>query len=145
MLVVCRDTKHANWVHEYTKSLAFKEGIYKDKVIIVHSSQTGEEKEENIQLLLDLEKESNDIEIVIHVNKLKEGWDVNNLYTIVPLRTATSKTLREQTIGRGLRLPFGKRTGISRVDSVTITAHDKFDEIIAEAQSGDSIFVVLSI
>lgn len=67
-------------------------------------------------------------------------WDVNNLYTIVPLRTATSKTLREQTVGRGLRLPFGKRTGEKMIDSVTITAHDKFDEIIAEAQRGDSIF-----
>ena len=70
---------------------------------------------------------------MIHVNKLKEGWDVNNLYTIVPLRTATSKTLREQTIGRGLRLPFG-RTGVSAIDSVTITAHDKFDEIIQEVK-----------
>ena len=61
---------------------------------------------------------------------LKKGWDVNNLYTIVPLRTATSKVLREQTIGRGLRLPFGKRTGEQWIDSVSITAHDKFDEII---------------
>lgn len=140
MLVVCRDTKHAEKTMDYIKSLAFKEGKYKDKVIVVHSNQTGAEKEENIQQLLDVEKSSNNVEIVIHVNKLKEGWDVNNLYTIVPLRTATSRTLREQTIGRGLRLPFGNRTGVPRVDSVTITAHDKFDEIIAEAQKGDSIF-----
>lgn len=140
LLIVCKDTSHAQKTLEYVKSLAFKEGKYKDKVIMVHSNQTGREKEENIQLLLDVEKSSNNVEIVIHVNKLKEGWDVNNLYTIVPLRTASSKTLREQTIGRGLRLPFGKRTGVSRVDSVTITAHDKFDEIIAEAQKGDSIF-----
>jgi len=140
LLIVCKDTSHAQKTLEYVKSLAFKEGKYKDKVIMVHSNQTGQEKEENIQLLLDVEKSSNNVEIVIHVNKLKEGWDVNNLYTIVPLRTASSKTLREQTIGRGLRLPFGKRTGVSRVDSVTITAHDKFDEIIAEAQKGDSIF-----
>ncbi len=140
MLIVCKDTTHANWVLDYIKSYEFKYGKYKDKVVIVHSNQRGEEKEENIKLLLDVEKTENPIEIVIHVNKLKEGWDVNNLYTIVPLRTATSKTLREQTVGRGLRLPFGKRTGVSRVDSVTITAHDKFDEIIEEAQRGDSIF-----
>lgn len=50
------------------------------------------------------------MEIVIHVNMLKEGWDVNNLYTIVPLRTAASKILREQMVGRGLRLPYGERT-----------------------------------
>lgn len=139
MLIVCKDTAHAQKIFEYVKSNAFMEGKYADKVIMVHSNQKGAEKEENVQLLLDVEKTENPIEIVIHVNMLKEGWDVNNLYTIVPLRTATSKILREQTVGRGLRLPYGKRTGDKLVDSVTITAHDKFDEIISEAQSGDSI------
>ena len=71
---------------------------------------------------------------------LKEGWDVNNLYTIVPLRTAASKILREQMLGRGLRLPYGERTGDRDVDAVMLTAHDKFNDILAEAQKGDSIF-----
>ena len=71
---------------------------------------------------------------------LKEGWDVNNLYTIVPLRTAASKILREQMVGRGLRLPYGARTGERDVDAVMLTAHDKFSDIIDEAQKGDSIF-----
>ena len=140
MLIVCKDTTHAKKVFDYIKSASFQEGKYADKVIMVHSNQKGAEKEENVQLLLNVEKAENPIEIVIHVNMLKEGWDVNNLYTIVPLRTATSKILREQTVGRGLRLPYGERTGEKLVDSVTITAHDKFDEIISEAQSGDSIF-----
>ncbi|MCD7709518.1 MAG: type III restriction endonuclease subunit R, partial [Clostridiales bacterium] len=67
-------------------------------------------------------------------------WDVNNLYTIVPLRTAASKILREQMVGRGLRLPYGKRTGDPDVDAVMLTAHDKFKEIMEEAERGDSIF-----
>lgn len=121
MLIVCKDTAHAQKIFDYVKSSAFMEGKYADKVIMVHSNQKGAEKEENVQLLLDVEKTENPIEIVIHVNMLKEGWDVNNLYTIVPLRTATSKILREQTVGRGLRLPYGKRTGDKLVDSVTIT------------------------
>ncbi len=50
-----------------------------------------------------LEDLNNPVEIVIHVNILKEGWDVKNLYTIVPLRAANSRTLVEQSIGRGLR------------------------------------------
>ncbi len=140
MLIVCKNTEHAEGILSYIKSDAFRNGKYKDKVVLVHSNQKGAEKEENINLLLEVEKAENPIEIVIHVNILKEGWDVNNLYTIVPLRTATSKTLREQTVGRGLRLPFGERTGNKLIDSVTITAHDKFDEIIEEAQKGDSIF-----
>ncbi|MGE4102050.1 MAG: SNF2-related protein [Pirellulales bacterium] len=78
-------------------------------------------------------------EIVIHVDQLKEGWDVTNLYTIVPLRAFNSRTLIEQAIGRGLRLPYGKRVGVPAVDRLTIVAHDKFQDIIDEANRGDSI------
>ena len=140
MLVVCKDTEHAKTVLDFIQSKEFRDGKYANKTITVHSKQTGAERDENVRLLLDVEQPDNPVEIVIHVNVLKEGWDVNNLFTIVPLRTATSKVLREQTIGRGLRLPYGERTEDKVVDAVYLTAHDKFDEVIAEAQSGDSIF-----
>ena len=140
MLVVCKDTTHATWVKSYICSEEFREGAYRDKTIVVHSKQKGAESDFNTRLLLDVEKPDNPVEIVIHVNMLKEGWDVNNLYTIVPLRTAASKILREQKVGRGLRLPYGERTGDKDVDAVMLTAHDKFADIIAEAQKGDSIF-----
>ena len=140
MLVVCKDTDHATWVEQFVKSDEFRSGAYRNKTIIVHSKQKGAETEANTRLLLDVENPENPVEIVIHVNMLKEGWDVNNLYTIVPLRTAASKILREQMVGRGLRLPYGERTGDRDVDAVMLTAHDKFNDILAEAQKGDSIF-----
>lgn len=140
MMIVCKDTDHATWVENFVKSDEFAEGLYKNKTIVVHSKQSGAESEENTRLLLDVEKYDNPVEIVIHVNMLKEGWDVNNLYTIVPLRTAASKVLREQMIGRGLRLPYGDRTGNEIVDGVYLTAHDKFQDILDEAKKGDSIF-----
>lgn len=140
MLVVCKDTDHAKWVDTFVRSDEFREGAYKSKTIIVHSKQKGSETEANTRLLLGVEDPENPVEIVIHVNMLKEGWDVNNLYTIVPLRTAASKILREQMVGRGLRLPYGERTGDRDVDAVMLTAHDKFNDILAEAQRGDSIF-----
>lgn len=140
MLVVCRDTDHATNVSNFVRSDEFRDGKYKNKTIMVHSKQGKTESETNTRLLLEVEKPENPIEIVIHVNILKEGWDVNNLYTIVPLRTAASKILREQMVGRGLRLPYGERTGDKDVDAVMLTAHDKFDDILREAQSGDSIF-----
>jgi type III restriction enzyme len=46
--------------------------------------------------------------------------------------------LIEQSIGRGLRLPYGKRTGVTAVDRLNIVAHDRFQEIIDEANRGDS-------
>ena len=140
MLVVCKDTAHATWVEDYIKSDAFCGGIYKTKVVVVHSKQGKAESDANTKMLLEVEKPDNPTEIVIHVDKLKEGWDVNNLYTIVPLRTAASKILREQMVGRGLRLPYGERTGDKDVDSVMLTAHDKFSDILDEARKGDSIF-----
>ncbi len=140
MLVVCKDTDHAAWVEAFIKSDEFRDGAYRNKTITVHSKQKSSETEFNTRLLLDVESEDNPIEIVIHVNMLKEGWDVNNLYTIVPLRTAASKILREQMVGRGLRLPYGERTEDRDVDAVMLTAHDKFNDILNEAQRGDSIF-----
>lgn len=139
VLVVAKDTNHAKWLEEQIKSDEFFRGYYKDKVMQIHSQQKGAEKDENIAKLLTLEDSNNKIEIVIHVNMLKEGWDVTNLYTIIPLRTATSTTLREQTIGRGLRLPYGTRTGDPKIDKLTIIAHDKFQEILEEAQKEGSI------
>ena len=140
VLVVCKDTAHAKWVEEYIKSDNFCHGAYRNKVVVVHSKQGNAESEANTKMLLEVEKADNPVEIVIHVDKLKEGWDVNNLYTIIPLRTAASKILREQMVGRGLRLPYGERTGDTEVDSVMLTAHDKFSDILEEAQKGDSIF-----
>lgn len=139
VLVVTKDVEHARKLKELIMSPAFFDGYYADKVMDIHSSQSGSEKDENIARLLSLEHPYNKIEIVIHVNMLKEGWDVTNLYTIIPLRTATSMTLREQTIGRGLRLPYGKRTGNDKADKLTIVAHDKFQEIIDEANKPNSI------
>lgn len=139
ILVVAKDTDHAKKLKELIMSQTFFDGNYIDKVMEIHSNQRGVEKDENIALLVKLENPDNKIEIVIHVNMLKEGWDVTNLYTIIPLRTAASVTLREQTIGRGLRLPYGRRTGDKKVDTLTIIAHDKFQEIIDEANKPDSI------
>lgn len=137
-LVVCKDISHAQEIEKYVKSEDFFDGKYKEKTITVHYKK--EKDDIATQLLLDVEKYDNPVEIVIHVDKLKEGWDVNNLFTIIPLRTASSKRLREQMVGRGLRLPFGKRTGNKIIDSVYLTAHDKFQDIMNEAQKGESLF-----
>ncbi len=139
LLVIARDTTHAGQLMQLIQSEKFFEGRYKDKVIQVDSSRTGAEEEEMIQRLLAVESTTEPTEIVIHVNMLKEGWDVTNLYTIVPLRAANARILIEQSIGRGLRLPYGKRTGVTAVDRLNIVAHDRFQEIIEEANKPDSV------
>src|ERR1019366_830517 len=137
--VVAQDTEHANALLRAIEADSFFEGRYRGHVITVHSNLRGEEKDETIERLLAVESPDEPTEIVIHVNMLKEGWDVTNLYTIVPLRAANSRTLVEQSIGRGLRLPYGQRVGVPAVDRLTIVAHDRFQEIIDDANRPDSI------
>jgi type III restriction enzyme len=144
ILVVAQDTDHARRLRAYIESEDFFKGRFKGKVAEVHSAQRGEESEEAMQRLIALEHEDR-TEIVIHVNKLKEGWDVTNLYTIVPLRASASEILTEQTLGRGLRLPYGARVArndqdeFAVVDRLTVIAHERFDEIIQEARKPGSI------
>lgn len=135
VLVIARDTTHAAELMSLIRSAAFFEARYADKVIQVDSSV---KEEETVEKLLTVEQPDNPVEIVIHVNMLKEGWDVTNLFTIIPLRAANARTLIEQSIGRGLRLPYGKRTGVTAVDRLNIIAHDRFQEIVDEANSPNS-------
>lgn len=138
VLVIARDTTHAKELLDLIESESFFEGRYKGRVIQVDSSQTGAKEDEMIERLVKVEDPAEPTEIVIHVNMLKEGWDVNNLYTIVPLRAANARILIEQSIGRGLRLPYGTRTGVTAVDRLNIVAHDRFQEIVDEANRPDS-------
>ncbi|HIG23695.1 DEAD/DEAH box helicase family protein [Henriciella sp.] len=141
MLVVAQDTEHAKSLRERIESDAFFGGRYKGRVAEVHSALKGDENDEAMARLVALETDGQ-TDVVIHVNKLKEGWDVTNLYTIVPLRASASDILTEQTLGRGLRLPYGKRTGVEAVDTLTVIAHDRFDDVIRKAREDDSPFKI---
>lgn len=144
MLVVAKDTGHASELKAYIESDAFFGGAYRGRVAEVHSNQGAEESNEAMERLVKLEHED-ETDIVIHVNKLKEGWDVTNLFTIVPLRASHSDILTEQTLGRGLRLPYGRRTGNEMVDTLTVIAHDSFDRVIEEAKQDSSIIAMKSL
>ena len=137
ILVVCRDTTHAKATYGYISSVEFYHGRYSGKVLQIDSTTKNEDAIN--QQFLTLENPENQIEIVIHVNMLKEGWDVTNLYTIVPLRAANASVLIEQTIGRGLRLPYGERTGVDAVDKLTVLAHENFTKVIDAAKDENSI------
>lgn len=138
MLVVASDIAHAERLKALIESVAFFEGRYAGRVLTVHSAKSGEESEQTAIALLKVET-SGAIDVVIHVNKLKEGWDVTNLFTIVPLRASASDILTEQTLGRGLRLPYGKRTGVEAIDTLTVIAHDRFNEVIEKAKTADGV------
>jgi len=140
VLISTQDIAHSERVKEKLERDDFSDGYYKGRVLLVHSGS----EDEQIEQLLNLEKVENPIEIVIHVNKLKEGWDVKTIYTIIPLRASVSDILTEQTIGRGLRLPFGKpvsrdeslskeeRKALVDIDTLEIISHEKYSAVLAK-------------
>ena len=137
ILIVCKNIQHAKETYDRIENDMFG-GRYAGKVLQIDSSTKKDEEVD--RLFVSLEKPDNQIEIVIHVNMLKEGWDVTNLYTIVPLRAADAPILVEQQIGRGLRLPYGgKRTGGADVDKLTVIAHENFEAVIAKANDPNSV------
>ena len=103
MLVICEDT----FVVRYVELFLLQEGYSIEELITIHSNRLGEigQKEwDNLrQKLFEIDKHDKP-KIIISVLMLREGFDVNNICVIVPLRSSTSFTLLEQTIGRGLRL-----------------------------------------
>jgi type III restriction enzyme len=74
-----------------------------NKVLIVTSKHT-----ENVNLYLpQIDDSQNSFEWIVSVSMLTEGWDVKNVFQIVPMeeRAFNSKLLIAQVLGRGLRLP----------------------------------------
>lgn len=103
MLVVCEDTTVVPRVKEFL----MKEGMSDDEIMEIHSNRKGDigqEEWENVkQKLFTMDSRKNP-RVILSVLMLREGFDVNNICVIVPLRSSSSYILLEQTIGRGLRL-----------------------------------------
>ena len=102
MMIVCEDTKVVPFVTEFFIS----EGLNQDDVLEIHSNKKGdvglEEWSEIKNKLFHLDDHKSP-KVVISVLMLREGFDVNNICVIVPLRSSQAPILLEQTIGRGLR------------------------------------------
>jgi len=139
MLVVAKDTTHAGELKTLIDSDDFRNGEFKGKVIEIHTKLRGDEADKNIEDLISLEHPDNTVEVVIHVNMLKEGWDVTNIYTIAPLRASAAAILTEQTIGRGLRLPYGERTSEPLVDRLVVVAHGQYARVVELAKDSPLI------
>ncbi len=109
-----------------------------EMVICVISKPTDDDYQEKLDAIeeTDTGKVGGNVEFIFAVNKLSEGWDVDNVYQIVPMeeRVFDSKLLISQVLGRGLRLPRQVPLGhiLSNYPVVTITNHEKFADHIKE-------------
>lgn len=137
MLVVAESIKDADEVGEIAASPELAQGRYEGKVLVVHSNAP----EEALAALDRLELPDNPYRIVVSVGMLKEGWDVKNVYVICSLRASISEVLTEQTLGRGMRLPFGRYTNIPILDSLEVISHERYEELLRKSSVLNEQFI----
>lgn len=125
VFVVCSDVDHATQVTELLRS---PEYLGNDDAVLQVDSK--HEDELTQRRLNELDRPHSSVLAVVSVNKLKEGWDVRNIAVVVTLRAMASEVLTQQTMGRGLRLPFGHYTGVWQIDQLDIIAHQSFTELL---------------
>ena len=123
-IFVTKDKQNCNIVTEKLKGYLKKfENISNEeidkKVLIVTSAP---EHKNNIAILRKVDNIYNEVEWIVSVSMLTEGWDVKNVFQIVPWedRAFNSKLLISQVLGRGLRIPKEHQ---SPQPSVTIFNH----------------------
>lgn len=158
MLVVCEDTSVSPLVADFLRD----EGLAEDEVMTIDSGKKAELGEREWapvrERLFNVDRHAAP-RVIVSVLMLREGFDVNNICVIVPLRSSQAQILLEQTIGRGLRLMWrdpeygelkrenrerinaGQEPG-SLIDILSIVEHPAFqsfyDELMQEGVAGVS-------
>lgn len=158
MMIMSEDTFVTPFIEEFLKS----EGLAPEDVMRIDSNRKGEVSEEEWfeikQRLFNVDKHEHP-KVILSVLMLREGFDVNNICVIVPLRSSSAPILLEQTIGRGLRLMWRdpefeevkadnrkkllteKREPNNYLDLLTIIEHPAFiqfyDELLKEGLLGE--------
>lgn len=126
LFVVCQTVDDAR---ETANLLAGESYIGDPAAVLEVTSQSSDEA---LTALARVEEPGSPIRAVVSVDKLKEGWDVKNIGVIVALRTLASQALTEQILGRGLRLPYGRRVGVPMIDQVDLVAHDSYRTLLEQ-------------
>jgi type III restriction enzyme len=137
MLVVAKSIDDADEYGSILRSDEFFHGDYADSVLVVHSSAPDEALAE----LAKVEDPGSPVRIIISVGMLKEGWDVRNVYVIASMRSSVSEILTEQTLGRGMRLPFGHYTDVEILDTLEVIAHERYQDLLKKAGVLNEAFV----
>ena len=137
MLVVAQSIREARQYADLLESASFAEGKYAQRVLEIHSKS----REEDLAELEAVEDPASPVRIIVAVDKLKEGWDVRNVYVIASMRASLSKILTEQTLGRGLRLPFGHYTGVEFLDTLEVLAHESYDKLLKARKVFQETFI----
>lgn len=141
MLVIAENIGRADEFRDMFESSSFDGGRWQGSTLLIHSELTGEDKEDGLAALDAVEDPDSPVRIIIAVGMLKEGWDVKNVYVIASMRPSISDVLTEQTLGRGMRLPFGGYTDDEMLNTVEVLAHERYEDLLRRRESLNKSFV----
>ncbi|MFI5839340.1 DEAD/DEAH box helicase [Catenuloplanes sp. NPDC051500] len=127
IFVVCRAIDEAEQVADELAGLLPGAG----RVLLV----TSRSSDEALRALAGVEEQGSPVRAVVAVDKLNSGWDVPNVGVILALRALASETLTEQILGRGLRLPYGRRVGVPAVDSIDVLTHESYRTLLSSTDA----------
>ncbi|HLI32636.1 MAG TPA: DEAD/DEAH box helicase family protein [Solirubrobacteraceae bacterium] len=138
LLVVCEETSVAPHVVEFLKTT----GLSDEDILAVDSNRKGEmpkrEWERVRERLFDIDRHQQP-KVIVSVLMLREGFDVNNICVIVPLRSSQAPILLEQTIGRGLRLMW---RGDEQIDELKRETRERLRQRLEPSNHFDVLFIV---
>lgn len=137
MLVIAQNIEEAERHAELLRSPAFAGGRFAEHILVVHSKKP----DEDLARLQSVEDDDSPVRVIVSVGMLKEGWDVKNVYVIASMRSSISEILTEQTLGRGLRLPFGRYTDWELLDSLEVLAHERYEDLLKKARVINQAFI----
>ncbi|OLT40543.1 hypothetical protein BJF86_16270 [Serinicoccus sp. CNJ-927] len=141
MMIVAGSIEKAEELRDILDSNGFDGGAWTGKTLLVHSQLTGDDKEKALADLEAVDEPDSAVRIIFSVGMLKEGWDVKNVYVLASWRPSVSDVLTEQTLGRGLRLPFDSYTGIEFLDTLEVLAHERYEDLLRKRKALNEQFI----
>ena len=127
LFVVCESVAHAG---EVTKILQGP-GYFGDPEAVLQFDNKHNDAV-TLRRLDELDSPASTVRAIVSVDRLKEGWDTKRVAVMCALRAMSSGILTQQTMGRGLRLPFGARTGVAELDQLDILSHKSFKSLLKD-------------
>ncbi|HXC16866.1 MAG TPA: hypothetical protein VNV60_05435 [Holophagaceae bacterium] len=146
LMVVTEDTAIADKVKTYLDTERIGDfGLQPDSVAVLHSGKKGllrADEYEALRRRIFAADRRKDLQVIVNVAMLQEGFDVNSICVIVFLRAGQSAILVEQVIGRGLRLMFRKELVESGIWEAKVEAMANLKERQEPLNAFDMLYLV---
>jgi type III restriction enzyme len=129
MFIVADSIDNANAIADVLRKPGLFGDDYASRVLVIHSDAP----DDALARLAAVEEPDSPVRVIVSVSMLKEGWDVKNIFVICSFRPSISEALTEQTLGRGLRMPWGAYTDVELLDTVEVLSHERYAQLLAQA------------